>query len=337
MRARIVLGMISAFVASAIGNVGAATSLPAPAPASAPVSASANDPTLALAALDRKIADLDSEEASSKKELTITGARLAIAHARAVSRGRSYYRLTRAGMLPVGGGFDALVDHALRVERVRRALIADLEAEQILRSRGAELASSLERVARDRVALSSQRDAMDAARLAVADEARRQSAFEKAFESSGHGDYVAVYGGAGASGDLGDPGVESAGGFASSRGRLLFPVVGRAEVRPARREGIDGPALEIHATSGAAVRSVFAGRVSFADRYGSYGRIVIVDHGDHYYSVSGNLGNIDVHVGDEISAGERIGSVGDEGQGPLLYFEIRHGSQTVPPGPWLGL
>jgi septal ring factor EnvC (AmiA/AmiB activator) len=85
------------------------------------------------------------------------------------------------------------------------------------------------------------------------------------------------------------------------------------------------------------VRAVFAGRVAFADRYGAYGRIVIIDHGEHYYSVSGNLASVDVRLGDEISAGERVGTIGDEGQGPMLYFEIRHGAETVPPGAWLGL
>jgi len=112
---------------------------------------------------------------------------------------------------------------------------------------------------------------------------------------------------------------------------------GRAEVRPAHREGTDGPGLEIHATVGTAVRAVFAGRVAFADRYGPYGRIVILDHGAHYYTVSGNLDEIDVKIGQDVGAGERIGTVGDDGPGPMLYFEVRHGSQTVSPGAWLGL
>ena len=88
---------------------------------------------------------------------------------------------------------------------------------------------------------------------------------------------------------------------------------------------------------GAVVRAVFGGKVAFADRYGAYGRIVILDHGDHYYSVSGNLSEVDVRLGDEITAGERVGTVGDDGQGPMLYFEIRHGAETLVPGPWLGL
>jgi murein hydrolase activator len=298
-----------------------------------PVGAPAQvSPALALAALDRKIADLDAEEESSKKELADLGTRIAEAHQRSLSRGRAFYRLTRAGMLPVGGGFDALVSHALKVERARRALASELAAESKLRGRGAELSRALERIARDRMSFAGQRSAMDSARLAVEDEQRRQQAFDRAFSSStGSSDYVAVYGGSGAA-----PG-GATGGFAASRGRLLFPLAGRSEVRPARREGTDGPGLEIRSTIGAPVRAVYGGRVAYADRYGPYGRLVIVDHGDHYYSVSGNLAGIDVKVGDEVSAGERIGSVGDEGKGPLLYFEIRHATQTIPPGPWLGL
>jgi septal ring factor EnvC (AmiA/AmiB activator) len=287
---------------------------------------------LALAALDRKIADLDAEEDQSKRELNELGGKIAEAHARSLSRGRAFYRLTRAGMLPVGGGFNELVSHAMRVERSRRALAADLASEKKLRSRGGDLSRALERVARDRVALGSQRSAMDAARMAVEDESRRQSAFDRAFATSnGPSEYVAVYGGNGAAPDHGGS------GFATSRGRLLFPLAGRSEVRPARREGTDGPGLEIRSTLNAPVRAVFGGRVAFADRYGAYGRLVILDHGDHYYSVSGNLAAMEVKVGDEISAGERIGTVGDEGRGPMLYFEIRHGTETLPPSPWLGI
>jgi murein DD-endopeptidase MepM/ murein hydrolase activator NlpD len=298
-----------------------------PAPALKPTSAA-----LAMAALDRRIADLDAEEEASKRELSELGAKIADSHTRSLSRGRAFYRLTRAGMLPVGGGFNELVSHAMRVERSRRGLYADLAEEKKLRQKGGDLSRALERVARDRVALGSQRSAMDAARLAVDDETRRQSAFDRAFAtSSGASEYVAVYGGNGAAPD------HVGSGFAASRGRLLFPLAGRSEVRPAKREGTEGPGLEIKGTLGAPVRAVFGGRVAFADRYGPYGRLVIVDHGDHYYSVSGNLAAIDVKVGAEVTAGERIGTVGDEGRGPMLYFEIRHGTETVPPGGWLGI
>ncbi|HSQ64297.1 MAG TPA: peptidoglycan DD-metalloendopeptidase family protein [Polyangiaceae bacterium] len=285
---------------------------------------------LAVAALDRKIADLDAEEQASKKELEGISPQIQTVHARAMTRARSFYKLTRAGLLPVGGGFDALLRHAMDVEHARFALERDLGEEKRLRGHGADIARSLERVAKDREALASQRSAMDAARLAMEDEKRRQAAFEQAFEGSqGGSDFVIV--------GAGGPSSAAASGFAASRGRLLFPVVGKADVRPARREGADGPGLEILAAAGSVVRAIYTGHVAFADRYGAYGRIVILDHGEHFYSVSGNLGTLDVKVGDEVGAGERIGTVGDDGEGPMLYFEIRHGSQTIPPGPWLGL
>jgi murein DD-endopeptidase MepM/ murein hydrolase activator NlpD len=290
-----------------------------------------NQTLLAIAALDRKIADLDAEEAADKRELAGLGARVAEAHERVLVRGRGFYRMTRAGMLAIGGGFDALVTHAMHFERARRSLEAELGAERALRDHGADLARELERVARDRVAMGSQRTAMDAARVAMRDEERRRSAFDRAFQTSAAtSDYVSVYGGASA-----DP--SSGAAFASSKGRLLFPVVGKSDVRAARREGTDGPGLEVRAPMGAVVRAVFGGKVAFADRYGAYGRIVILDHGDHYYSVSGNLSEVDVRLGDDITAGERIGTVGDDGQGPMLYFEIRHGAETLVPGPWLGM
>lgn len=324
---------MKARAALAIAVIGIASSaLAAPRAPSAPAPESAPSPALQIASLDRRLADLEVEEKDAKKELAELGTKIAEAHARSLGRGRAFYRLTRAGMLPVGGGFDELVSHALRVERSRRALANELANEQKLRQRGGELSRALERIARDRVALAGQRSAMEQARAAAADDNRRQQAFERAFAtSSGSSDYVAVYGGNGVAPSGGGS------GFASARGRLLFPLAGRSEVRPARREGTDGPGLEIKSSLGAPVRAVYAGRIAFADRYGPYGRLVIVDHGDHYFTVSGNLASIDVKVGDEVSAGERIGSVGDEGRGPMLYFEIRHGTETVQPTPWLGI
>jgi septal ring factor EnvC (AmiA/AmiB activator) len=293
--------------------------------------APSGSPSVALAALDRKVADIDAEEQSAKKELDRLQNEVGETQARVIKRGRAYVRLTRAGLLPVGSGFDGLVRHAMQVELVRHALVRDLDAQAHLRSRSAELARVLERANNERASLAGQRSSTDAAQLAMDDESRQQEAFDQAFESPDDSkEYVAVYGGQAGPGD-------TTGGFAAAKGRLLFPLVGRAEVRSARREGADGPGLEVRAPMGSVVRAVYRGRVAFADRYGPYGRIVILDHGDHYYSVSGNLAVIDVHVGQEVPSGDRVGTVGDEGQGPMLYFEVRFRSHTVPPGPWLGL
>ncbi len=304
-------------------------------PLHAPAALATDDPALAMAGLDRTIADLNLREDEDRAELSRTAGDVAVARMRLVVHGRAFYKITRAGLLPVGGGFAALVTHAMHVERARRVLAADLGQERRLHARAEDLGHELERLARDRVDLTSQRQVMDAARLAAQDQMRRQTAFDRAFETStGAGaDYVAVYGPGSGAGPFDMP----AAGFAAARGRLLFPVAGRADVRPARREGTSGPGLELHAPAGSVVRAVFAGRVAFADRYGPYGRIVILDHGNHYFTVSGNLDEIDVKTGQDVAAGDPVGTVGDDGAGPMLYFEVRQGSQTVAPGPWLGL
>ena len=251
------------------------------------------------------------------------------ADAQILRRGRSYVRLSRAGLLPVGDGFEALVEHATRLERLHHGLEGDL-------ARAKSLAS-------ERVRLGKELDAVHARAQTLDDEARvlaqaedalraaddRERAFAQAFETGGH---TAVYGAVGPA--IAEP---TTSGFAALKGRLPFPIAGRSEIRPARRASSEGPGLEMRAVVGTPVRSVAAGRVAFADTYADYGKTVILEHGRRYYTVSANLGSIDVTVGDEIGAGERVGTVGDTGNGARLYFEVRVGKETVEPGAWFGI
>lgn len=280
--------------------------------------------------VERLYARVEAEEKQVAADLEESRPRLAMTHRRVVARGRAYYRLVRAGLLPAGGGFDALVDHAARVERTRRALDRDVAAEAALGKRITELEGRLAHVRAEKGPLEVQREALRRARAVLAEAEERRSAFARAFETSVRPDAVAVYGT-----DFG-PAPDPRAGFRSLRGRLPFPIAGRAEVNRVDRGG--GPAVEMLAASGTAVRSVAAGRVSFADRYDDYGLTVILDHGDRYYSVYGSLGSADVHVGDQATAGQRLGTVGSvEGASPRLYFELRHNAATIDPAPWLGL
>lgn len=241
---------------------------------------------------------------------------------RARTEARWLYHMLQGDALAARGGPEVLLDHAARVQRMRRVLEATLKSIEASGRHASMLNADRERVAGLLSAARAHRAQVESQRAAV-------EAPTGATPAAG-GASVTVYGGAPAAGT----GVET---FATSSGRLLFPLAGRAEVRRAWREGADGPGVEITAAAGTPVRAVFPGRVAFADRYGAYGQIVIVDHGDHYYTVSANLGRIDVRVGQEMSPGDTVGAVGDEGRGPLLYFEVRRGSNTLDPVPWLGL
>ena len=131
--------------------------------------------------------------------------------------------------------------------------------------------------------------------------------------------------------------------FANLRGELPAPVAapivgefGRvvdAEFRTQTfRKGVEFAALR-----GAAVRAVAAGRVRYAGWFSGYGRLVILDHGDQYFSVSAHLEEISVSVGQAVARGDAIGTVGETGSlaGPRLYFEIRQGSEALDPRRWL--
>jgi septal ring factor EnvC (AmiA/AmiB activator) len=251
-----------------------------------------------------------------------------------VARGRAYVKMARAGLLPVGGGLEALVEHASQVERIRRALARDLERERALAEERVRLSKERKTFGERRAVLETEREALARSHTAILAAEEREAAFRRAF-LGGHEavSHTAVYGSG--FGPL-DPS-ELERGFAGQRGRLPLPLEGRVEVRPARLPSADGPGLELAARFGAPVRSVYPGRVAFADSYADYGQAVILDHGDGYYSVSGYLGTLEVHVGDEVGAGERLGTVGNGPKGPALYFELRHAGQTVPPAPWFGI
>lgn len=331
MRIRTLLAAALVTVTAAAAMPG--SSSPGPDPADQPSARDAAHTPSTPDGVDRALAKLDRERHRVKKELRALRRRSKLVHSRAVLRGRAYVRLARAGLLPVGGGFDALIEHASRLERLRRALARDLALEHKLDARSVALGKRLDRIAERRIPLEADQRAMAQARTALLAARDRDLAFKRAFESNGAAAPTAIYGAA-----VGPSDPTSANdGFASMKGRLPFPVTGRTEIRHAERRAADGPGLEMSAPYGSPVRAVYPGRVAFADQYADYGKTVIVDEGDGYYTVSANLAEIAVQVGDDVSQGTRLGTVGNAGTGPALYFEIRKGADTIDPSDWFGI
>ena len=85
------------------------------------------------------------------------------------------------------------------------------------------------------------------------------------------------------------------------------------------------------------MRAVAPGRVRFAGWFRGYGKIVILDHGSGYFTVSGQLSQIRVQVGHQLKSGQVLGTVGETGslEGPGLYFEVRRGGAPLDPAEWL--
>jgi septal ring factor EnvC (AmiA/AmiB activator) len=288
-------------------------------------------PSLTAAADPLRVAeDLVDETQQLKDQLLAVKRESQERHALTIARGRAYVRLARAGLLPLSDGFEALAAHASRLERLRRALGRDMARQRQLTARRLELAHALDDLDALRPA---QRHALDRARTAIAAAEERDRAYARAFPGDPQqGPTTAVYGAR----VRPSPSV-SGGGFAAQRGRLPFPIAGRAEMFKRRSSTGTGRALFMVGADGASVRAVYPGHVAFAADYPNLGNTVILEHGDGFYTVSAHLQRIDVEVGEDLEAGQRLGTVGSYENERGLLFEVRAGKDTVDTPDWFGI
>lgn len=127
--------------------------------------------------------------------------------------------------------------------------------------------------------------------------------------------------------------------FAALKGKLNLPVRGEVMNRfGSSREdtGISWKGLFIKSTEGSEVKSVASGRVVFADWMRGFGNLIIVDHGNGYMSLYGNNQSVLRKVGEEVSGGDTIASVGNSGGNAVngLYYELRKQSKPFDPLSW---
>ncbi len=133
------------------------------------------------------------------------------------------------------------------------------------------------------------------------------------------------------------PGLDSR--FADYRGKLRLPVRGRILDRfgdPKHIGDLKWQGLFLAAPEGRNVRSVFRGRVAYADWLRGFGLLMIVDHGDGYMTLYGHNQSLYKEAGDWVEAGQVIASVGNTGgtSQPGLYFELRHNGEPRNPLKW---
>jgi septal ring factor EnvC (AmiA/AmiB activator) len=128
--------------------------------------------------------------------------------------------------------------------------------------------------------------------------------------------------------------------FSSFKGRLTWPVAGRLMHefgQPRAGGGVNWNGVVLAAPRGREVRTIYHGRVVFADWLAGLGLLVIIDHGEGYMTLYGYNESILTSAGDRVAPGDVIATVGDSGgqQQASLYFEIRKGTQPVNPRGWV--
>ncbi len=131
--------------------------------------------------------------------------------------------------------------------------------------------------------------------------------------------------------------------FREMKGLLPWPTDGKTTVPFGRVRNSGSPTytqhygVDIEAPAGSEVRAVHNGTVVYCDWFGGYGRLLIVDHANKYYSVYAHCSDLFVRKGDLVKAGQTVTSVGETGlpEEPFLYFEIREDGRPVDPTVWL--
>ena len=83
--------------------------------------------------------------------------------------------------------------------------------------------------------------------------------------------------------------------------------------------------LDISAPYGSSIKAAAKGTVVFAGYKGAYGKMIAIDHGNGVMTYYGHCSSLKAHVGQKVSQGTIIASVGSTGNstGNHLHLEIR--------------
>ena len=130
--------------------------------------------------------------------------------------------------------------------------------------------------------------------------------------------------------------------FPALKGHLIMPVAGTVtqgfgrSVHPRFKTVVVNRGINIAAAIGAPIRVVAPGVVDYVNWLPGYGKCIIVNHGNGWYTLYAHCSQIFPAVSATVQSGEVIAEVGDTGSldGSQLYFEIRHGKSPVDPTPW---
>ena len=116
----------------------------------------------------------------------------------------------------------------------------------------------------------------------------------------------------------------SSGSITSGFGGRSAPTEGASS----NHQGID-----IGASSGSSIVAAASGTVTIATYSPSAGNYIMISHGDGLSTVYMHCSSINVSVGQTVSQGQKIGSVGSTGYstGPHLHFGVRSGGSYVNP------
>jgi len=132
-------------------------------------------------------------------------------------------------------------------------------------------------------------------------------------------------------------------GFATLKGKLIPPARGSVTTYFGKNTqgkfGIETYAngIDIKTLAGAEIYAIYNGTVVYAGQLRGYGNLIIIDHGQQYYSLISRASEFYKKEGNTVNTGEVIGVMSDQGGllGEGLHFEVRRGTEPENPLDWI--
>lgn len=126
-----------------------------------------------------------------------------------------------------------------------------------------------------------------------------------------------------------------------TRSGFMWPVQGKivAGFGSAMEAGRSNDGVNIAASEGAPIAAAADGVVVYADsRMKDFGNMVIIQHSNGWLSAYAHAGQMNVHKGETVRAGQSIATVGATGDvsSPQLHFALRKDKLPVDPQKYLG-
>lgn len=127
--------------------------------------------------------------------------------------------------------------------------------------------------------------------------------------------------------------------FSEAQGQMPWPVDGKITQRygsPRNQGKMRWQGVRLAAEAGTAVSAIHHGRVVYADWLRGSGLLLVIDHGEGYMSLYAHNETLLRDVGDWVSTGAPIATVGDSGgqSEAALYFEVRKDGTPTDPQRW---
>lgn len=99
----------------------------------------------------------------------------------------------------------------------------------------------------------------------------------------------------------------------------------------------DHKGVDLAGPTGTPVYATADGLVARAERFGSYGNYIQIEHGGLMQTRYAHLSGYAVQSGDKVSKGQLIGYIGSTGRstGPHLHYEVRVAGEAVDPRPYM--